>query len=52
MPRRVRSLALLSLPLHEKAWNVRVFAGSHATLRGPEVFAEITRLPMVRPAVF
>jgi glyoxylase-like metal-dependent hydrolase (beta-lactamase superfamily II) len=38
--------------IREKGWNVRVFAGSHASLRGPEVFAEITALPIIPPAVF
>jgi glyoxylase-like metal-dependent hydrolase (beta-lactamase superfamily II) len=38
--------------IREKRWNVRVFAGSHASLQSPGVFAEITRLPIIPPAVF
>jgi glyoxylase-like metal-dependent hydrolase (beta-lactamase superfamily II) len=38
--------------IREKGWNVRVFAGSHATLQSPQVFAEITSLRTVPPAVF
>lgn len=42
----------LASVIREKGWNVRVFAGSHATLRGPEVFTEIIRFPIVPPATF
>jgi len=42
----------LASVIREKGWNVRVFAGSHATLRGPEVFAEIIGLPILPPANF
>lgn len=38
--------------IRQKGWNVRVFAGSHASLQSPEVFAEITRLPIMPAADF
>lgn len=38
--------------IRDKRWNVRVFAGSHATLQSPQVFVEITRLPIIPPAAF
>ena len=38
--------------IRDKGWKVRVFAGAHATLQSPQVFAEITRLPIIPPATF
>jgi hypothetical protein len=38
--------------IRENGWNVRVFVGSHATLQSPQVFTEITRLPIIPPATF
>jgi glyoxylase-like metal-dependent hydrolase (beta-lactamase superfamily II) len=36
--------------IRSKGWKVRVFAGSHATLAGPEVFEELVRLPIIPPS--
>jgi len=36
--------------IRTKGWKVRVYAGSHATLTGPEVFEELVRLPIIPPA--
>jgi glyoxylase-like metal-dependent hydrolase (beta-lactamase superfamily II) len=35
--------------IRSRGWKVRVFAGSHASLQGPEVFEELVRLPIIPP---
>lgn len=35
--------------IRNKGWNVRVFAGAHATLQEPAVFEELVRLPIIPP---
>jgi glyoxylase-like metal-dependent hydrolase (beta-lactamase superfamily II) len=35
--------------IRRKGWNVRTFAGTHSTLQRPELFAELTQLPLVPP---
>ena len=38
--------------IRQKGWNVRVFAGAHASLQSPDVFGEIARFPIIPPADF
>jgi glyoxylase-like metal-dependent hydrolase (beta-lactamase superfamily II) len=36
--------------IREKGWNVRVFAGAHATLANPSAFTELVANPLVPPS--
>jgi len=42
----------LAQVIRERGWNVRVFAGAHASLQSPQVFAEIIGMPIIPPADF
>ena len=42
----------LARVIRERSWNVRVFAGAHASLQSPQVFAEIIGMPIIPPADF
>lgn len=35
--------------IRRQKWNVRAFVGAHGTLNAPEIFGELTRLPIVPP---
>jgi hypothetical protein len=39
--------AHLASVIREKGWNVRTYAGAHATLRGPTEFETLVRLPIL-----
>jgi hypothetical protein len=40
----------LARVIREKGWNVRVFAGAHATMRSPADFEALVALPLIPPA--
>ena len=39
----------LAQVIREKGWNVRVFAGAHASLQSPAAFAELVAFPVIPP---